>query len=73
MRNSTKLKTLLMRYTIYLELDDDELFRLVLTAKQGEDTAQFEGKSYSYVLSKAYSHLLKTMKMAKPGVIKGKP
>ena len=62
MRNSTKLKTLLMQYTIYLEMGDDELFRLVLTSRQDNGAAQFEGKTYSYVLSKAYSHLLKEMK-----------
>ena len=65
MRNSTKLKTLLMKYTIYLELDDDELFRMVLTDKSNHSSAQVEGTSYSMVLSKAYSHLLKEMKKLK--------
>ena len=62
MRNSTKLKTLLMKYSITLDLSDDETFRLMLTDKQTNEGQLFEGKSYSYVLSKAFSHLLKQIK-----------
>ena len=65
MRNSTKLKTLLLKYSIYLEMDDDELFRMVLTEKSGHASAQVEGTSYSMVLSRAYSHLLKEVKKEK--------
>ena len=65
MRNSTKLKTILMQYTLYLEMGDDELFRLVLTSRKDNQSAQVEGKTYSEVLGKAYSHLLKEMKKEK--------
>lgn len=62
MRNATKLKTLLIKYTVSLDLDDDELFKLILTDKQTNNAHLFEGKSYSVVLGKAYSHLLKEIK-----------
>lgn len=62
MRNSTKLKTLLMKYTVSLDMGDDEIFRLILTDKQTNEGQIFEGKSYSYVLGKAYSYLLKQLK-----------
>ena len=62
MRNSTKLKTLLMKYSITLDLSSDEMFRLILTDKQSNEAQMFEGKSYGYVLSKAYSFLLKKLK-----------
>ncbi|MEI6817435.1 MAG: hypothetical protein WCL14_12555 [Bacteroidota bacterium] len=62
MRNTTKLKTLLIKYTVSLDRDDDELFKLILTDKQTGASELFEGKSYSVVLSKAYSYLLKQVK-----------
>jgi hypothetical protein len=62
MRNSTKLKTLLIKYSITLDLSNDEMFRLALTDKQSNETQFFEGKSYGYVLAKAYSYLLKKLK-----------
>jgi hypothetical protein len=62
MRNSTKLKTLLMKYSITLDLSNDEIFRLILTDKQNNEAQLFEGKSYGYVLAKAYSYLMKKLK-----------
>jgi hypothetical protein len=62
MRNSTKLKTLLIKYSITLERGEDEIFKLVLTDKQDNSMQMFEGTSYGMVLSKAYSHLLKEVK-----------
>lgn len=62
MRNSTKLKILLQKYTISLDLDTDEQFKLILTDKATNEMEQFEGKSYSVVLSKAYSFLLKCLR-----------
>ena len=62
MRNSTKLKTLLIKYTITLERGEDEIFKLWLTDKQNNNMQMFEGTSYGVVLSKAYSYLLKEMK-----------
>jgi hypothetical protein len=62
MRNSTKLKILLQKYTVSLDLDSDDLFILLLTEKGNNNMQQFEGKSYSAVLAKAYSYLLKSLK-----------
>jgi hypothetical protein len=62
MRNTTKLKTLLLKYTVSFDMGDDELFKLMLTDKQTNTSHLFEGKSYSLVLSKAYGYLLKELK-----------
>ncbi len=62
MRNSTKLKTLLLKYTILLDITNDGLFKLLLTDKQTHKTELFEGESYGKVLTKAYSYLLKELK-----------
>jgi hypothetical protein len=65
MRNSTKLKTLLIKYTITLDRDEDEVFKQMLTDKQTNDAQLFEGSSYASVLSQAYSFLLKEIKLNK--------
>ena len=62
MRNSTKLKILLQKYTVSLNLDEDEQFVLLLTNKNTNDMKRFEGKSYGRVLSMAYSYLLQILK-----------
>jgi len=61
-RNTTKLKTLLLKYTVSFDMDDDGLFTLLLTDKNTNDAYQFEGESYAKVLAKAYSFLLKHLK-----------
>lgn len=62
MRNTTKLKILLQKYTVSLDRDEDERFMLLLTDKNTGKMQEFEGKSYSTVLSKAYSYLLRILK-----------
>ncbi|MCX6351171.1 MAG: hypothetical protein NTX03_04830 [Bacteroidetes bacterium] len=62
MRNTTKLKTLLMKYVVSLEMNDAELWVLLLCDKDTNSMQEFEGKSYSAVISKAYSYLLKSLK-----------
>ena len=62
MRNNTKLKTLLVKYTISFNMDDDGIFTLILSSKQSNDSQIFEGGSYGAVLSKAYSYLLRKLK-----------
>ena len=61
MRNATKLKTLLLRYTVSIDLEEEQ-FRMMLFDRAGGNTVLFEGKSYSAVLAKAYSHLLKELR-----------
>jgi hypothetical protein len=68
MRNSTKLKTLLIKYTVSLDLDDDEAFVLLLIDKSNNETKQFHGKSYSSVLSMAYSFMLRALKQQEKGL-----
>ena len=62
MRNTTKLKLLLQKYTVSLDMDDDEGWVLLLTDKLDNDMHQFEGESYSRVIAKAYSFLLRELK-----------
>jgi hypothetical protein len=62
MRNTTKLKTLLLKYTVSFDMDGDGLFTLLLTDKSTNDMYRFEAESYAKVLAKAYSFLLKTFK-----------
>lgn len=51
-----------MKYTVSLDRGDDEIFKLMLTDKQNNNTQLFEGASYGTVLSKAYSYLLQELK-----------
>ncbi len=62
MRNTTKLKILLQKYTVSFDMDEDGLFTLLLIDKNNNYTQQFDGESYSKVLAKAYSYLLKSLK-----------
>jgi hypothetical protein len=62
MRNTTKLKNVLVRYTVSLDLADDGSFMLMLFDKVTHQSSEFEGKSYSIVITKAYSHLLRKLK-----------
>lgn len=74
MRNTTKLKAILLKYSVCLDMSDDGLFTLNLVDKMRPDKMQtIEGKSYSYVVTKAYSFLqqeLKTEGIKKPKKIK---
>ncbi len=62
MRNTTKLKILLQKYTVTLNRGEDEIFKLRLTDKNKGTIQELEGASYSIVLAKAYSYLLKVLK-----------
>lgn len=62
MRNNTKLKILLQKYSITLNRDEDEVFKLRLTDKNRGTQQEFKGPSYGDVLAKAYSYLLKVLK-----------
>ena len=62
MRNTTKLKLLLQKYTVSLDLNDDETFLLILSDKSTNNMHEFVGKSYSVVISKAYSFMIRVLK-----------
>jgi hypothetical protein len=62
MRNTTKLKHMLLLHTIELEMDEAGTFRLIMKNKDSGQIEIVEGKSYSIVLSKAYSIFLNKLK-----------
>ncbi len=62
MRSSIKLKILLQRYSIQLELDVEEMLILRLTDKVHGEVEQFRGKTNSVLIGKAYAHMLRTLK-----------
>ncbi len=62
MRNTTKLKILLQKYRVTFDMDEDEQFIMMLTDKDSGKIHELEGKSYSIVIAKAYSHLLQILK-----------
>lgn len=65
MRNNTKLKLLLQKYTVSFDMTDDGMFVLVLTDKTNNNMQQFEGESYGKVIAHAYSYLLRELKPGK--------
>ena len=62
MRNTTKLKTILYKYIVSFELNEDEHFVMTLTDISQATRETFLAKSYSLVISKAYSFMLKELK-----------
>ncbi|MHB1278454.1 MAG: hypothetical protein ACYC1Q_08645 [Bacteroidia bacterium] len=68
MRNTTKLKSILYKYTVSFDLEDDSLFTMTLIDKAKGEGAEFQAKSYSTVISKAYSHLLRELKKEEKGM-----
>ena len=62
MRNTTKLKALLLKYSVTFNMSDDEVFAMMITDKQNNKAQLFEGESYSIVVAKAYSYMLKDLK-----------
>jgi hypothetical protein len=63
MRNTTKLKHLLIKYSATFNLEDEGLFQLMIQDKFSRNkNAIFEGKSYATVLDKAYRYMMKEIK-----------
>jgi hypothetical protein len=62
MRNTTKLKQILLKYDLDLSMDEDGLMKLTLVDKITGSLTSFENSSYSSLLSKCYSYFLKTIK-----------
>jgi hypothetical protein len=63
MRNTTKLKQILLKYDLDLSMDEDGLLKLTLVDKNTGGLNSFEHNSYSQLLGKCYSHFLKELKM----------
>ena len=62
MRNTTKLKQILLKYDLDLSMDEDGLMKISLVDKSTGTLASFENSSYSTLISKCYSHFLKEIK-----------
>ena len=62
MRNTTKLKQVLLKYDIDLSMDDDGYMKMTLVDKVNGESEMFANNSYSFLISKAYSYLLKKLK-----------
>jgi len=61
-RNTTMLKAVLLKYSILIEMDDDEMFTMQLKDKINKRTISIRGKQYSVIIRKAYSQLLRDLK-----------
>lgn len=62
MRNTTKLKQILLKYDLDLSMDEDELIKVSLIDKNTGILVRFENSSYSTLISKSYSHFLKEIR-----------
>lgn len=62
MRSTTKLKAILKDYTVDLSMNDDANIVLALFSKEDDDSKMFENKSYSVLISKAFSYANKQKK-----------
>ena len=58
MRNTTKLKAILLKYTVSFDMNDDEIFTITLINKNTNMGMEFQAKTYSTVISKAYYYML---------------
>ena len=62
MRNTTKLKNLLLKYNADFSMDDDFHFKLSIFDKVTGESQLFEGDGYAKVLQQAHSYMLKRLK-----------
>lgn len=69
MKNTTKLKIILQLYTLTLDMDDESNIYLVAVNKQTNSDVTIIDKAYSVVIRKAYSHMLKEIKLQEKGEI----
>ncbi len=64
MRNTTKLKQILLKYDVALSLEDEVLLKIALVDKITGKVFDFEHRSYSQLIGKCYSYFLKSLKIA---------
>jgi len=62
MRNTTKLKQILLKYNLDLSMEEEGLLTMTLLDKVTGKMEKFEHASYSQLIGKGYSHLLKSLK-----------
>jgi len=63
MRNTTKLKQILLKYDLALSMEEENLLKLTLVDKTTGSFTSFEHSSYSQLLSRCYSHFLREIKL----------
>jgi hypothetical protein len=66
MRNTTKLKQILLKYDVDITMAEENLMKLTLVDKFTGNLAFFENSSYSQLLNKSYSYFLKELKKEIP-------
>ena len=73
MRNTTKLKQILLKYDLALSMQEETFMKLSLIDKATGKIKSFEHASYSQLIGKGYGYLLKELKTdpEKPGKKKG--
>jgi hypothetical protein len=62
MRNTTKLKQILLKYDLAISMEEDNLLKITLVDKDSGKHFGFEHSSYSQLMAKCYSHFLKELK-----------
>ncbi|MBS1597438.1 MAG: hypothetical protein JST75_04390 [Bacteroidetes bacterium] len=62
MRNTTKLKQILLKYNLDLSMEEEDLMKMVLIDKVSGRMQSFEHSSYSQLISKGYGYMLKELK-----------
>ena len=72
MRNTTKLKQILLKYNLDLSMEEEDLMKMTLVDKVNGRMYSFEHASYSHLIGKAYGYFLKEIKkdLQKSGVNK---
>jgi len=64
MRNTTKLKQILLKYDVDISMDEENLMKLTLVDKITGSLAFFEHSSYSQLINKSYSYFIQQLKKA---------
>jgi hypothetical protein len=64
MRNTTKLKQILLKYDVDISMDEENLMKLTLVDKITGSHTFFEHNSYSQLINKGFSHFMKELKKA---------
>jgi hypothetical protein len=59
MRNTTKIKHLLVLYYLDLSMDDDGLMHLTITNKTTGQQKDFESTKYAIVIDRAFRYMCK--------------
>lgn len=72
MRNTTKLKQILLKYDLALSMEEDTLMKLTLVDKNTGGFTSFEHSSYSQLISKCYSFFLKELNSETKSAIRKK-